>query len=249
MSERTITLKIKRQASPDSKSYWEDFKIATTNEGNVISILQKIAEKPINAKGEATSPVSWDCGCLENVCGSCSMVVNGVPKQSCTVLIKDLKDTVTLEPMFKFPILRDLRVDRSSMFQSLKKVKAWVPLDGLYPLGAGPQMSDQKAQERYSLSTCMTCGVCLQVCPQFGPNKAFMGAAAISQARLFNEHPVGENLKSDRLDALSDEGGIMGCGKAQNCVKHCPKEIPLTESLAEIYKDTTLHLLKKFFKV
>lgn len=245
---KNISVKIKRQSSPTGIPYWEKFELKMEADANVISLLQKIAEHPVNQLGQKTTPVSWDCACLEKVCGSCSMVINGIACQACSTLLKDLGNEITLEPMNKFPVLRDLRIDRSRMFESLKKLKAWVALDGLHDLGPGPQMSDDEAQKRYVLSTCMTCGVCLQVCPQFGEDKAFMGAAPISQARLFNDHPTGSNLKSDRFEALMDEGGIMGCGKAQNCVIYCPKEIPLTESLAEIYKETTKYMLKKFFR-
>jgi NAD-dependent dihydropyrimidine dehydrogenase PreA subunit len=85
----------------------------------------------------------------------------------------------------------------------------------------------------------MSCGCCLEACPQFNleADKAawdtsFIGAHAISQARLFNEHATGAILKDERLDALMGQGGINDCGNAQNCVKVCPKHIPLTESIA-----------------
>lgn len=72
--------------------------------------------------------------CLEEVCGACSMVINGKPRQSCTALIDQLEQPIRLEPMRTFPVVRDLQVDRSRMFDSLKKVKAWIPIDGTYDL-------------------------------------------------------------------------------------------------------------------
>ena len=76
---------------------------------------------------------------------------------------------------------------------------------------------------------------------------AFIGAAAISQAVLFNSHPTGAALSGERLDALSAEGGLQVCGNAQNCVAVCPKEIPLTTSIGKAGRQTTLHQITRFF--
>ncbi|RYS46633.1 2Fe-2S iron-sulfur cluster-binding protein, partial [Staphylococcus pseudintermedius] len=65
----TIKLKIKRQENPESQSYWEDFEIPYRPNMNVISALMEIQRNPVNAKGEKTTPVTWDMSCLEEVCG------------------------------------------------------------------------------------------------------------------------------------------------------------------------------------
>ncbi|KHF29757.1 Fumarate reductase iron-sulfur subunit [Anoxybacillus sp. BCO1] len=109
--------------------------------------------------------------CLEEVCGACSMVINGKPRQSCTALVDQLEQPIRLEPMRTFPVIRDLQVDRSRMFDSLKKVKAWIPIDGTYDLGPGPRMPERKRQWAYELSKCMTCGVCLEACPNVNSNQ------------------------------------------------------------------------------
>ena len=75
----------------------------------------------------------------------------------------------------------------------------------------------------------------------------FVGAAVISQVRLFNEHPVGSALKEERLEEMMHEGGIADCGKAGNCVEVCPKEIPLLESIAAVQRQATVYAIKKFF--
>jgi succinate dehydrogenase / fumarate reductase iron-sulfur subunit len=74
----------------------------------------------------------------------------------------------------------------------------------------------------------------MEVCPQFNENTGFVGAATISQVRLFNTHPTGASLERERLAALMGDGGIQECGFAQNCVEACPKDIPLTRSLSEV---------------
>lgn len=257
---RTIRIRVKRCEGPGKPERWEEFtlQVSAGDGTNVIAALQRIAAKPVTIEGKNTIPVAWDSGCLEEVCGACTMVVNGKVRQSCSALMDTIApnegDVVTLEPMSKFPVIRDLVVDRSRVFHNLKRVKAWVPVDGTYDLGAGPKESPETQETRYVLSTCMSCGCCLEACPQFTKQEnpetwdsAFLGAHAISQARLFNMHGTGKQLEKDRLEALAGPGGVDDCGNAQNCVKVCPKRIPLTESIGAMGRAVTIHAVKKLF--
>jgi succinate dehydrogenase / fumarate reductase iron-sulfur subunit len=213
---------------------------------NVISALMEIQRRPVTATGEKVTPVVWECVCLEEVCGSCTMLINGRARQSCSALVERIApngEVITLEPMTKFPVVRDLVVDRSRMFEDLKRVKAWIQIDGSYPLGAGPRQAPESQEASYPLSRCMTCGCCLEACPQINGSSDFVGPAAISQARLFNLHPSGAMHAAERLESLMGAGGIEGCGKAQNCVDVCPKEIPLVDSIAAVGRDTTKQML------
>ena len=254
---RTVRFRIRRQDAPGSMARWEEFDVPVEAGGNVISALQWIAANPVTVDGTPTTPVAFDAACLEEVCGSCTMLVNGKTRQSCSCLVTDDlvgTGTVTLEPMSSFPVVRDLMVDRARMFHALRKVKAWVPIDGTYDLGAGPGETPPDQQTRYALSECMSCGCCLEACPQYTPepapagwDNAFIGAHAISQARLFNLHPTGKVMSEARLEALMGPGGVSDCGNAQNCVEVCPKGIPLTESIAAIGRAVTVHSIKRFF--
>ena len=269
----TFEVRILRQRSPQEPSYWEQHTVEYEQGMNIISVLQRVAAKCETAEGKPVTPVAWDCNCLEEVCGACTMVVNGRVRQACTALIDNLISddvkSVELRPMTKFPVVRDLVVDRGRMFKALGKVKAWVSVDGYLDLGPGPNQSRTEQESSYPLSQCMSCGCCLEACPQYTKvelsqkpgetdedfeqrkDKAyarnFIGPHAISQAVLFNSHPIGKMQAEDRLDALTDEGGIQICGNAQNCVAVCPKEIPLTTSIARAGRATTLHTLKKWF--
>lgn len=247
MADRMITLEIKRQENQKSEPYWQTFRIPWQPNANVISCLMDVQRNPVTQDGKQVEPVVWDCNCLEEVCGACTMVVNGRVRQACSAIIDRLGDHVRLEPMSKFPVVRDLAVDRSRMFENLKKVYGWNPVDGYHDLGPGQRIPEAQQQISYKLSECMTCGCCLEACPQFGIDNQFVGAAAVSQARYFNMHPSGKGLKEKRLKVLMSEGGIADCGNAQNCVEVCPKGIPLTESIAEIGKQVTFQFFKNIF--
>ena len=256
-STRNVRFRILRRDTPDAPSRWEEFDVPVEPGANIISCLQWIAANPRTTTGKDSTPVVYDAGCLEEVCGSCAMVINGRVRQACSALVDQLlgpDGVITLEPLSKFPPVRDLAVDRERLFHNLRRVKAWVPIDGTYDLGAGPIESPEEQETRYKLSTCMSCACCHEACPQFTlePDHAawktsFLGAAVISQARLFNMHKTGAQLAGERLDVMMDAGGINDCGNSQNCVKVCPKEIPLTESIAAIGRATTVHAIKSFF--
>lgn len=246
--KKTVMLRIKRQKGPGEAPYWENFTVPYTPGMNVISALMEIRLNPVTREGRSTTPVSWDSACLEEVCGACSMRINGIPRQSCTALVDQLEQPIVLEPFSKFPVIRDLMVDRTPMFEALKRIKAWVPVDGTYPMGPGEKIDPDTQGDMYKYSRCMTCGCCLEACPQYNEKSGFIGASAIGQSYLFNLNPTGKNLKDERLEEMAGPGGVVDCGNAQNCVRVCPKEIPLTDAIAAIGGQATIYAIKKLFR-
>jgi succinate dehydrogenase / fumarate reductase iron-sulfur subunit len=251
-SASKIRLKVLRQDGAGKEQRWDTFEVPYVDKINVISALMLVQRKPVTVEGKNVSAPTYEAACLEEVCGSCTMNINGGIRQACTALIEEVGtlvgDTyeVTLEPMKKFPLIRDLIVDRSKMFENLMKVKAWVPIDGSFDLGMAQPQDDHVRQLRYALSRCMTCGCCMEACPQINEKSAFVGPAALGQALLFNTHPVGKSLESERHEFLTSDDGLSGCGNAQNCVKVCPKQVPLTRAIAQLNRDTTIYKVKKW---
>ena len=103
MAERTIVLNIKRQDSPDSASYWQEFEIPYLPHHNVISMLMEIRRNPVTRQGKRVSAPVFHANCLEEVCGACTMLVDGHVRQGCTALAENLPNPVTIAPMSKFP--------------------------------------------------------------------------------------------------------------------------------------------------
>lgn len=268
-----IRVRVLRQDAPGEESYWERFTIPYEPNMNVISVLQRIAALSKSHDGRRVAPVAWDCSCLEEVCGSCTMLINGRVRMACSSLVdnlfKESPDEIELRPMTKFPVVRDLCVDRGRLFRALERVKAWVPVDDSYDHGPGPRISPEDQEDAYPLATCISCGCCMEACPQFNRielsrregeteeafatrqqeayDKQFLGPHAISQAMLFNGHPTGKMNADERMEALTGQGGIQMCGNAQNCVAVCPKRIPLTRSIARAGRAATVWAIKKFF--
>jgi succinate dehydrogenase / fumarate reductase iron-sulfur subunit len=252
MAQSTIKVEIKRQPNPDAPAVTEKFEIPYRPGMNITSLLGEIALNPVDVSGKQTTPVTYDSNCLEEICGSCAMLINGKARMACSALVDKLRgpnndQTITLAPLSKFPVVRDLSVDRSVLFENLKKVKAWVPIDGTYDLGEGPRQFPQLQETLYPLSNCISCCICMEVCPQFNVATGFVGAATIAQTKLFNNNPTGAVLKEERLRALAGDGGIADCAYAQNCVNACPKELPLTEAISDINRGVLVQQVKDFF--
>jgi succinate dehydrogenase / fumarate reductase iron-sulfur subunit len=248
MTTEPVALRIRRQDHPESRPYWQEFVIPGHPDHNVISLLMALRENPITRSGERVEPVVWEHNCMEEVCGACAMLINGAPRPSCSALVSALTQPIVLEPLPKFPVVRDLLVDRSRIDQGLKQVKAWIRIDGAWDTHEGaPRISPHAWAENYLYSRCMSCGCCMAACPQFGPHSAFIGPAPLAQVRLMNAHPTGRYDRADRLHAIMAEGGLSDCGNAQNCVQVCPKTIPLTTAIGELGRQTTRQLLKDLF--
>jgi succinate dehydrogenase / fumarate reductase iron-sulfur subunit len=256
--DRRVTLRIRRQDRPGTPARWEVFAVPYRPNMNVIACLQYIAAHSATAEGRQTTPVVYESGCLEEVCGACTRLINGKTRQACSALVEKLQPVcdrgngtsdqpITLEPLTKFPVIRDLSVDRRRLFDDLKRTKCWVPIDGTYDLGPGPAISQQLQEERYVLSRCISCASCLEACPQYAPANQFVGAAVFSQVKLFNSHPTGRALIAERLHVMMGEGGISDCSKAGNCVVVCPKNIPNLESIATVGRQTALSAIGRFF--
>ena len=257
-----LDVRILRQDKPGRSSYW-----------NVTSVLQQIAANPITIAGERVAPVAYDANCLEEVCGACTMLINGRVRQACSALVDrlliDQPDRIDLAPMSKFPVVRDLVVNRRRLFRALEKLQCWIPVDGYYDAGPGPRQLQEQQEQAYPLSECMSCGCCLEACPQYTQveierrpdetdehsrqredetfDRSFIGAHAMNQVVLMNSHPTGKMTATPRIEAMIAQGGIHNCGKAANCQAVCPKEIPLMTSWAKAGRAATLHVVHKFF--
>jgi succinate dehydrogenase / fumarate reductase iron-sulfur subunit len=245
---RTVELRIRRQDSvehPRSRR-WERFSVPYQPRMTVADALLQIEREPVTSDGRAVASVGWEAQCLEERCGACTMLINGRAQLACSTLIDTVAPTgrrITLEPLSKFPLIRDLVVDRCRLFNSYKRAQAWLPVDSDRTSGPAPRQAPEQQQELYSLGQCIDCAACLEACPQFSEPGDFIGAAGLNRLRLFNAHPTGRLGARDRLESVMGPGGVADCGKAQNCVEVCPVGVPLVDSIQVVSRDTTKELI------
>ena len=203
-----ILFEITRQKSAEEKPYLHSVTLNTDD----TTIAQALSV--INSGELADDPISFDCSCKQKKCGACAMLINGRPRLACDVRLSEFpKGKIALAPLRKFPVVRDLIVDRSVMFENLKRLGSW--LDG------GAENDDTGLS--YDASRCLQCGCCLEVCPNFFAGGEFFGAAALmSASRLIANAPDDQRK---RLYSAYNEHLYNGCGKSLACRDICPAGI------------------------
>ena len=246
--ERRVRLKIRRQDAPDRPETrrWEEFEIAWQPRMMVSAALKELDLEPVTRDGRKVAPIAWEAGCLEETCGACTMLIGGRVAQACSMFVDELSPRgkpIVLEPLRKFPLVRDLVVDRARAFEALSRVHAWVDFDLDRPSAPTQAQAPSEQRAEYALGRCTSCAACLEACPQWSEKRDFVGAAALAQVRRLNSNPVGGLGQRERLERVMGPGGVADCGKAQNCVEVCPMQIPLVDGIQGVAREATKRFL------
>lgn len=221
-------IKVLRRESPDAESYWQSFLFETENENATVAFaLEKLnrTKDLIDAEGRAAAPIRYECSCLQKKCGACAMRINGRPGLACDAELRKFakKGQIVLEPLRKFPVVADLIVDRSILFENLRVMQMWI---------SGPgKVSEKQSDEAYEAARCLQCGCCLEICPNFYPGGAFFGMASFVPAtRLISAMTPGEqqDIRKNYLKHVYE-----GCGKSLACRDVCPAGIDADRLLSK----------------
>jgi succinate dehydrogenase / fumarate reductase, iron-sulfur subunit len=239
-----VRLRVQRQdgpSKPETKRY-EQFEVELPRNGTVCTALFALEEQ-CGEHGSAGkgSPVAFEWGCLEGACGSCTMRINGRVEQACAMPIAEAarSGTVTLEPLSKFPVVRDLVVDRTRLFRGLDETAR---SDGETTTDMHGHTPEHRASLD-ALSRCINCGACLEACPEVHKGGPFVGAAQLHHLERAHRMAPDETERRRLVDLAIGEGGVADCGKAQNCVEVCPVELPLVDSIQRLSRAATQRVL------
>ena len=147
------TIRIKRQENPQDSPCWQEFSFEGSADTSIASVLNELNHRSLlcEKSGTVVSPIAWECGCMIRKCGACAMRINGLPRLACSVFLRDCKGSVvTLEPLSKFPLVKDLVVDRSVIFEALKRTKLWLEGDTF--------QTSYTHSQRYQSAKCLLLG-------------------------------------------------------------------------------------------
>ncbi len=233
------TITILRQADRDAEPYRQTVLFATDDaEMTVATLLKTLNATPnlTDTDGKAVSNIQWECSCLQKKCGACAMRINKRPHLACDVKLSAFKNgNITLEPLKKFPVIADLIVDRSVMFENLKNIGLWLEKEARH--------TKRGEELAYEASRCLQCGCCLEVCPNFIPGEDFYSAASfVPTARVLSELP-----KKDKTELLGSyvDKIYQGCGKSLSCRDICPAQIDIEHLLVN---NNAVAVWKRFIK-
>lgn len=218
-----MRVKIKRQNAPDSAAYWQSFNYGGDKHVTVSAVLDALnyTDDLYDAQGAPASRIRWECSCMQAVCGGCAMVINGVPSLACSTFADEVKgEELVLEPLSKFPVVADLIVDRSVIYENLNRVKAYLE---------GNASNDAKQHsQQYSVAKCLKCGLCLEVCPNYHPGASFFGAVLANESFLICSQ---SDEKDPHIVKEYKEHFGAGCSKALSCQSVCPAGIETLTSV------------------
>ena len=222
-----LTIVIRRQMSAEDRPYYQRFSCdASSSEMTVADFLRELnqCDPPVDAAGNPAEPVCWECACLQGRCGACAMRINRHPALACSVFLNEAADkhgVILLEPLSKFPVVRDLKVDRSVIFENMKKMKLHLSNRDSSEFGHRSDLQD-------AASMCCQCGLCLEVCPSFAPGTDFAGAPAMVKAGKI----LDQNSRNGHFEEMASEYRTRffdKCCQSLSCLTVCPLHLPLDD--------------------
>ena len=221
-----VELRIKRyDPERDTKPHWETYHVEMEGTDRVLDALHEV-------KYHHDGTLSLRRSCAHGVCGSDAMVINGANALACTMLIKDAGKIVTVEPIRGLPVIKDLVVDMEPFFAQYRSVLPFLINEG--DPGYTERHQTAEERERFDDTTkCILCAACTSSCPSFWADGRYVGPAAIVQAHRFIFDSRDEGY-DERLEVLADTFGVWRCRTIFNCTNACPREIKVTEAIADV---------------
>ena len=223
-----LTLRILRyNPETDEVPYYKEYAVEAEPTDRVLDALNAV-------KWYQDGAVTYRRSCAHGVCGSDAMRINGVNRLACKVLVRDVGDKVTVEPLMGFRVIKDLVVDMEPFFAQYRSVLPFFINDSRPPERERIQSVEER--ERFDDTTkCILCAACTTSCPSFWANDEFVGPAAIVNAHRFIFDSRDE-AAGERLERLNDREGVWRCRTIFNCTEACPREIRITRAIGEVKK-------------
>ena len=204
-----MLVRIKRQKDKTSASYWQEFECDVFEELSAASVIDYINEKLL----KEDERIAWDCSCMQKLCGACAMVINGTPALACDTFIDPQKEkALVIEPLKKFPVICDLKVDRSCIYNHQKDAEIF--------LGEVCESDPLEFDYQYLASKCLKCGLCLEVCPNYAEGgKKHFGALMLNEAYLLSS--MSKDRKNELKKAFAEHFASC-CSGCMACREICP---------------------------
>ena len=213
----------------------------TVSGDHTTSVLDALLS--LQQQQDPTLALRWSCRMA--ICGSCGVMVNGIPKLGCKTFLRDYNGVIDIAPLAHFAVEKDLIVDMTPFLAHLSAIKPYLIND---KDDSAPHTQTPAQLAKYQqFSNCINCGLCYAACPQFGLNPEFLGPAAITLAQRYNLDSR-DNGKAQRMSQLNGNNGAWGCTFVGSCSEVCPKQLDpaaaVNQAKVESAKDFVISLFK-----
>jgi succinate dehydrogenase / fumarate reductase iron-sulfur subunit len=221
------TFKIQRfNPDKDKRPHYEEYTIELEPTDRVLDGLNEI-------KWRQDGTLTYRRSCAHGVCGSDAMRINGRNRLACKVLIKDLPEHITIEPMLGFTVIKDMVVDLEPFFEKYRSIVPYLVNDTPAPHDSERLQSPEDRAKYDDGTKCILCAACTTSCPPFWANKEFVGPAAIVNAHRFIFDSRDEGAE-ERLAVLNTRNGVWRCRTVFNCTDACPRDIEITSAIEDV---------------
>jgi len=228
----TITFKINRYDpdKPERGHYVQEYRVDVQKGMTVLDCLNEI-------KWKQDGSLTYRRSCRSGICGSCAMTINGVNRLACETQALALgTDTIVVEPMRGYTVIKDLVVDFDPLVEKLLAVKPYLITKTPPPTDQERLQSPEERAKLDGLYECILCGACTSSCPSFWADKEYIGPHAFLKAYRFVADSRDEGHR-EHLEALDDKHGLWRCHTIFNCVEACPKGLNPTKAISELKKE------------
>jgi succinate dehydrogenase / fumarate reductase iron-sulfur subunit len=244
-----FTLKVWRQKNADDPGRMVDYPANDIIADMSFLEMLDVVNEGLIAKGE--EPIAFDSDCREGICGTCSLVINGIAHggqpgtTACQLHMRHFTDgqTITIEPWRAraFPVLRDLVTDRSA-FDRIIQAGGFVSVNtGGTPDANCLPVSKVDSDRAMDAAQCIGCGACVAACKN--ASAMLFVSATVSHLGLLPQGKVERDQRVASMVAKMDEEGFGNCTVTGSCEAVCPKEISLS-FIARMNRDYGVALLK-----
>lgn len=222
-----VTLKILRfNPETDSKPHYETYTVEQEPTDRVLDALNEV-------KWNHDGTLTFRRSCAHGVCGSDAMRINGRNALSCKTLIQDVGESMTIEPLLGYRVIKDLVIDMDKFWENYRKVKPFLMNDDQVPAGRERIQSQEQREAFDDTTKCIMCAACTTSCPITWTNDSYVGPAAIVAAHRFI-YDSRDDGHGERLAILNDRSGVWRCRTIFNCTDACPRGIKVTQAIEQV---------------
>lgn len=244
MSEQLIEIEVLRyRPEQDEQPVPQTYQVPYQDDLSILEALQYI-------KDHLDGSLSFRWSCRMAICGSCGLMVNGIPKLGCKAFLRDYyPHKIKLEALANFPIERDLVVVMDDFINKLQEIKPYIiPAQQDKCLSEGTyQQTPEQMQKYQQFSMCINCGLCYAACPQYGLDNQFMGPAALALIARYNRDSRDAG-SSERMKIVNQEQGVWGCTFVGYCSEVCPKQVDPAAAIQLLKVESSKDYLIAMFK-
>jgi len=240
--EETVRLRVYRY-DPDVEGktdpHFDDFEIPFFTGMTVLDAL-------IYARDHYDATLTFRHSCRQAVCGSDAFFINGRQRLGCQTQIGDLDWPVRVEPLPHQDVVKDLVVDMDHFYDQMERVEPFFDPEDLPSGEYEEQRQARENRETIKMATrCIWCGACTSSCNIAAGDNEYLGPAAINMAyRFAMDEREGADRQEERLRIIEQEHGVWRCQTQFSCTEVCPKDIPLTEHIQELKRESVKKNLK-----